>query len=128
MVDAGGYMSTDGKKKLGERIRRARMDANLKQADLAERLGVTQAVISNVETGVSTIDVPDLPRWAQILGKPILYFYLDEDLDLRERALAIVSLFPEDRLELVLQMLQPLALAFQSEAAAAQDTAQGAEE
>jgi transcriptional regulator with XRE-family HTH domain len=109
-------MSSDGKKRLGERIRRARIDANLKQSELAERVGVTQAVISNIETGVSTIDAPDLPRWAALLGKPILYFYLDENLDIRDRAMAIVSLFPEDRLEMVLQMLQPLALAFQSEA------------
>ena len=81
-------MTTPGKKQLGERIRRARLDANLKQSELADRLGITQGVISNVETGVSTIDVPDLTRWAEALEKPIMFFFLDDIGDVRERALA----------------------------------------
>lgn len=102
-------MSSAGKKKLGERIRRARLDADMKQSDLAEKLGISQGVISNVETGVSTIDAPDLPRWAEALGKPIMFFYLDEDLPMRERAAAVISMFPEDRIDFVLQMLETMA-------------------
>ena len=111
-------MPNPAKKKLGERIRRARMDANLKQSELADRLGITQGVISNVETGVSTIDVPDLPHPAEALEKPIMYFFLDDIGDVRERALAILSMFPEGRLTMVLQMLQQLALSLQAEASA----------
>ena len=103
-------MSSDLKKQLGERIRRARHDVDLKQSELAERLGISQGVISNVETGVSTIDVPDLPRWAEALEKPIMYFYLDGTLDLQERAATILSMFPSDRLEFVMQMLENMAL------------------
>lgn len=103
-------MSSDAKKHLGDRIRRARHDAMLKQSELAERLGLSQGVISNVETGVSTIDAPDLPRWASALNKPILYFYLDDELNLEERATAILGMFPSDRLEFVMQMLENMAL------------------
>jgi transcriptional regulator with XRE-family HTH domain len=110
-------MTTPDKKQLGERIRRARLEANLKQSELADRLGITQGVISNVETGISTIDVPDLPRWAEALEKPIMYFFLDDIGDVRERTLAILTMFPEERLTMVLQMLQQLALSLQAEAA-----------
>lgn len=118
-------MSNEAKKRLGARVRRARLDAGLNQAQLAERLGVLQSVISTVENGISTIDAPELPRWAQALGKPILYFYLDETLDIRERAIAILSLFPEDKLDMVLQMLQPLALSYQEATGAKKGDATG---
>ncbi|HLV34511.1 MAG TPA: helix-turn-helix transcriptional regulator [Spirillospora sp.] len=103
-------MGTDHKKRLAERIRRARREAEITQGELASRLGLSQGVISNVETGVSTIDAPDLPQWAAALGKPIMYFYLDDDLSLHERAAAILSMFPPERLAFVLQMLENLAL------------------
>ncbi len=103
-------MVDEGKKRLGERIRKARRDANMTQGELSERLGVSQGVVSNVETGVSTIDAPDLPLWAEILNKPIMYFFVEEDIDPHERALAILNMFPNDRLEFVLQMLENMAL------------------
>jgi transcriptional regulator with XRE-family HTH domain len=103
-------MVDEGKKKLGERIRKARRDINLTQEELADKLGISQGVISNVETGVSTIDVPNLPIWAAALNKPIMYFYIDEELNPQERALSILNLFPEDRLETILQMLENMAL------------------
>lgn len=105
-------MNDDLKKKLGDRIRLARHDAHLTQGELAEILGTSQGVISNVETGVSTIDAPDLPRWAAALKKPIMYFYGESELDLSERAAAVLNMFPEDRLEFVLQMLENMALTF----------------
>lgn len=104
-------MSDEAKKKLGERIRRARRDMDITQGELASRLGISQGVVSNVETGISTIDAPDLPRWAATLSKPIMYFYINDDLPLRERAASVLSLFPDDRLEFVLQMLEKMALA-----------------
>ena len=103
-------MTDERKKRLGERIRKARRDENMTQGELSERLGVSQGVVSNVETGVSTIDVPDLPLWAEILKKPIMYFFVEEDIDPHERALTILNMFPDDRLEFVLQMLENMAL------------------
>lgn len=74
-------MNDERKKRLGERVRRARQEAQMTQGELAEILGVSQGVISNVETGVSTIDAPELPRWAIALKKPVVFFYLDLDPD-----------------------------------------------
>lgn len=53
---------------------RARIDMDLKQGELAELMGISQAVVSKVENGLTTINVPDLPRWAAVLNKPITYF------------------------------------------------------
>jgi transcriptional regulator with XRE-family HTH domain len=82
-------MSEDRKKRLGERIRRARQQTRMTQGQLAEKLRVSQGVISNVETGVSTIDVPELPRWAAALQKPLLYFYVDLDVEAQAQLLQI---------------------------------------
>jgi transcriptional regulator with XRE-family HTH domain len=97
------------KKRLGERIRRARRNADITQLELAHRLGISQGVVSNVETGVSTIDAPDLPRWAEALGVPIMTFYLDDIGDLRQRAVAVLTLFPDNRLPMVIQLLEGMA-------------------
>lgn len=103
-------MADEGKKQLGERVRKARLEAALKQDELAARIGMSQGVISNVETGVSTIDVPDLPKWAEALNKPIMYFYTGDSLSLEQRTAAILGMFPEDRLDFVLHMLENMAL------------------
>ena len=103
-------MSSEGKKQLGERVRRARYDATMKQGELAAILGISQGVISNVETGVSTIDAPDLPRWARALNKPIMYFYLDEPQPVEQRILSLVKMFPDDQIDFVVQMLENMAL------------------
>jgi len=84
------------------------MALDMPQHVLAEKLGVTQAVISNVENGVSTITVPNLQKWATALEQPLLYFIEDETVDIRERALAILSQFSTEQLQLVLYMLQAM--------------------
>ena len=87
----------------------------MKQGVLAENLGLTQAVVSNVENGVSTIDVPDLPKWAEALGKPLMYFFSGEEMDYQQRALTVLSMVPEDRMEFVLQMIENMALTMRQE-------------
>ncbi|MAU12331.1 MAG: hypothetical protein CL607_21085 [Anaerolineaceae bacterium] len=103
-------MDQDAKRRFGERVRHARLDLNLKQEELAEVLGTSQAVVSNVENGVSAISVPDLPRWADALNKPIMYFYDEHALDWQRRALDVLGMFPEDQLEVILRMLKYMAL------------------
>ncbi|MCA9886668.1 MAG: helix-turn-helix transcriptional regulator [Anaerolineae bacterium] len=105
-----GKMEQDAKKWFGDRVRRARLDLGLKQEELAEILGTSQAVVSNVENGVSALSVPDLPRWADALKKPIMYFYDEHALDWQRRALDVLAMFPEDQLEIVLRMLKYMAL------------------
>lgn len=105
----------ESKKRLGERIRKARLEIGMKQGVLAENLGLTQAVVSNVENGVSTIDVPDLPKWAEALDKPLMYFFLGEEFNFQQRALTVLGMVPDDRMEFVLQMIENMALTMRQE-------------
>ena len=109
-------MNEEGNRKLGKRIKQARQEAGMSQKELARRVDRTQGVVSTVENGISTIDAPDLPRWAAALGKPVMYFYLGEGLeDAQQRAAVALSLLSPDKLEVVLQMLEGMALSTQQE-------------
>ena len=108
-------MGDNGKKQLGQRVRQARRELKISQEALAKELGLTQAVISNVETGVSAIDVPDLPRWAETLNKPLMYFYTGHEMDVAQRVFASLTMIPEDRLDLFINLIESMALTFQRE-------------
>jgi DNA-binding XRE family transcriptional regulator len=53
--------------KLGEAIRKARLQQNLTQEQLGERIGVQRAQISRIEKGYS-ISIPTMSRVFQALG------------------------------------------------------------
>lgn len=51
-----------------ELLRELRMRENLRQAELADRLGVNQNFVSNVEQGIRRLDVVELRDYASALG------------------------------------------------------------
>lgn len=51
----------------GDRLRRTRREANLTQEDLADRLGLTQVAISQLERGVRSPTPAIVERLAQVL-------------------------------------------------------------
>ncbi len=53
---------------VGQRLKKARLDAGLTQADIAKRLGITYQAISNYERGVTRVDTDTLVKLCQILG------------------------------------------------------------
>lgn len=55
-------------------LRDLRRRAGLRQADLAERLGVPQSFVSKYETGERRIDVLELKRICEALGSGLLDF------------------------------------------------------
>lgn len=55
-------------KKTGELIATLRKDQNLNQAELAERIGVTNKAISRWETGRGYPDIETLPKLAEVLN------------------------------------------------------------
>ena len=62
-------------KKVGDELRRRRIQLHMKQADVAEELGTTRAYVSAVERGVSwDPDADKLVNWARALG------WEDEDI------------------------------------------------
>ena len=56
------------KSTLGQRIAQRRKELELTQADLAEKMGVTDKAVSKWERDLSCPDVSSLPQLAQVLG------------------------------------------------------------
>jgi transcriptional regulator with XRE-family HTH domain len=63
---------------MGELIRQARVEQGLTQQDIANHLGRTAASISEMERGKVQVSASDLFKIAQLLNKPIEYFYGEE--------------------------------------------------
>ena len=64
-------------KKLGKRIRLARVEADLTQTELAKKVGALQKSISRYENGASTPTIETLVKLASALKKPTGYFIED---------------------------------------------------
>lgn len=64
-------------KKLGKKIKLARVELDLNQTELAEKIGTKQKSISHYETGVSFPSLTTLSKIAKVLMKPASHF-LDE--------------------------------------------------
>jgi transcriptional regulator with XRE-family HTH domain len=58
-------------KELLKRLRQARHDAGLTQAEVAEALGTTQGYVSKCEHGERRVDAVELSDFAQVYGTPI---------------------------------------------------------
>ncbi len=56
------------------RLRAARREANFRQSDVAEALGVTQTFVSKVELGERRIDPTELQEFAAFYGKDVTDF------------------------------------------------------
>lgn len=56
------------------RLRQARLDAGLTQAQVAAALGKTQAFVSKCELGERRIDPIDLADFARIYNRQLTYF------------------------------------------------------
>ena len=65
---------TKDHKDLIEKLKKAREDASLDQAEVARLLGKTQSYVSKVEAGQRRIDIIALKEFAKIYKKPIDYF------------------------------------------------------
>ena len=65
---------------LMERLKRARLEAGLTQAQVAEALGHAQSFVSKCESGERRVDVVELQMLAELYGKP-LEFFLPEKRD-----------------------------------------------
>jgi transcriptional regulator with XRE-family HTH domain len=56
---------------LGQELARSRREAGLTQAEVAARMGTTQAAISRIEAGRRLPNVSVVDRYAQAIGRPI---------------------------------------------------------
>lgn len=65
---------TKDHKALIEKLKKAREDNGLDQAEVAKLLGKTQSHVSKVEAGQRRIDIVTLKEFARIYKKPVDYF------------------------------------------------------
>ena len=63
---------------LGSRIRQARERLNMSQAELAKAVKRDQRAISQYERGDRKLAAVDLPRFAEVLDVPIVFFFEGE--------------------------------------------------
>lgn len=57
-----------------DKLRKARLDAGLRQIDVAKKLKRTQSYVSRVEVGEQRLDILELKKFAKLYGKDINYF------------------------------------------------------
>lgn len=62
------YRKADAEFRLVETLVRARMNANLSQAELARRIGTTQSAIARLEGGGVSPSIATLKRYAEATG------------------------------------------------------------
>lgn len=61
-------------KKLGKKIKVARVELDLTQTDLADKIKAKQKSISRYENGISLPSIETLVKIAKALKKPVSYF------------------------------------------------------
>jgi transcriptional regulator with XRE-family HTH domain len=56
------------------KLKQARLEAGLRQIDVAKKLKRTQSYVSRVEVGEQRLDILELQRFAKLYNKPLDYF------------------------------------------------------
>lgn len=84
-------------KLIGKRIQKIRKDRSITQETLAENIGVTTGYISQIERGITKVNLDTLSHIATILDCDISFFitgtvkssnnYLEEDLNFKIKSL-----------------------------------------
>lgn len=98
---------------IGSRLQELRKARKLTQQQLAEKMGVTRATVSNYEVGRRAPHISELQRFAEFYGVGLDYFGVastDEIFDLLSRAKAVfesssVSKETKDELHITLMQL-----------------------
>jgi SOS-response transcriptional repressor LexA len=97
-------MALEKYKLIGKRIRQAREERGMNQAELAEAIGFSAPSVTYFETGKRRISIEDLEKVAEVLRRPITYFLSEEPLDERTQ----VELEKKATLEEIKDMLKKI--------------------
>ncbi|MCB9789960.1 helix-turn-helix domain-containing protein [Candidatus Nomurabacteria bacterium] len=63
---------------VGKQLKKARSEKNLSQEELAQKVGISRMMISRYEISSSDIPLDKLQKIAEILEKPVSYFFGEE--------------------------------------------------
>lgn len=77
--------------KIGIQIKKARLEAQLTQGELGQKIGVTWEMISRYENGKSS-PRKNLEKISEVLGKPIQYFFGVEEAPISEEIKRLTKL------------------------------------
>jgi transcriptional regulator with XRE-family HTH domain len=86
-------------KKIGLQIKKARTEAQLTQGKLGKKIGVTWEMISRYENGKSSAR-KNIEKIAEILGKPIQYFFGVEEAPISDEIQRLAELLEKKGSEL----------------------------
>lgn len=102
----------DGQKLFGSRIKELRKRANLTQEQLADKLGVFQKQIGNIETGTTFTTMPNLEKFANIFEVEVKdLFDFKHNINVQELRKGILQLLenaPDDKLPLIYRILNDI--------------------
>jgi transcriptional regulator with XRE-family HTH domain len=56
------------------KLKQARLEAGLRQIDVAKKLKRTQSYVSRVEVGEQRLDILELQKFSKLYNKPLDYF------------------------------------------------------
>ena len=73
-------------KMIGHRIKCLRMESNVSQSSMANKIGMSQTNLSNVESGRTAVTVQVLLKIHDVLGCKLADFFVDLDNDVEEAA------------------------------------------
>lgn len=99
---------------IGKRLAEIRKNRNFKQTDLAEKLNVSQQVISNIERGVTAPDIEQLKKFADIYNISLddlvgREFWGDDADDVERRIISYIKQMDDEGKELSLGLLSQVA-------------------
>ena len=101
------------KRSIASNIRRARLNANMTQAEAAKKLGITAQAVSNFERGINNVENSLLVRMCEIYNTNMNTILGEEEnpseQPLTEGEALLLQLFrsiPEDQQPIVLNMIK----------------------
>lgn len=98
-------------KLFGENVQRFRKEKNLTQVELAEKIGITQKHLSEIETGIKFPSASIIEELSKSFGKPVSALFGGTDINVYDMSNKVVDLLMmnlQPKLNLIYQELDDI--------------------